>query len=121
MEKPAATALAYTEARRQLMTAVFATQIELDSRGSAWIAGTKVKVIEVVLDKIAYGSSPEEIHFQHPNLSLAQIHGALTYYYENQDKVDEQIRRGLDDSDKLVSRLSDAEFRHKLGNLKRSL
>jgi hypothetical protein len=27
----------------------------------------------------------------------------------------------LDDSDKLVSRLSDAEFRHKLGNLKRSL
>jgi uncharacterized protein (DUF433 family) len=121
VEKPAATALAYTEARRQLMTAVFATQIELDSRGSAWIAGTKVKVIEVVLDKIAYGSSPEEIHFQHPNLSLAQIHGALTYYYENQDKVDEQIRRGLDDSDKLVSRLSDAEFRHKLGNLKRSL
>ncbi len=103
------------------MTATFATQIELDSRGIAWIAGTQVKVIEVVLDKIAYGSSPEEIHFQHPNLSLAQIHGALTYYYENQDKVDEQIRRGLDDSDKLASQLSDAEFRRKLGNLKRSL
>ena len=121
MEKPAATALAYTEARRQPVTATFATQIELDSRGIAWIAGTKVKVIEVVLDKIAYGSSPEEIHFQHPNLSLAQIHGALTYYYENQDKVDEQIRRRLDDSDKLASHLSDAEFRRKLGNLKRSL
>ena len=103
------------------MTATFATQIELDSRGIAWIAGTKVKVIEVVLDKIACGSSPEEIHFQHPNLSLAQIHGALTYYYENQDKVDEQIRRGLDDSDKLAPHLSDAEFRRKLGNLKRSL
>jgi uncharacterized protein (DUF433 family) len=72
------------------VTATFATQIELDDRGMAWIAGTKVKVTEVVLDKIAYGSSPEEIHFQHPNLSLAQIHGALTYYYENQDKVDEQ-------------------------------
>ena len=87
----------------------------------AWIAGTKVKVTEVVLDKIAYGSSPEEIHFQHPNLSLAQIHGALTYYYENQDKVDEQIRRGLEESDKLTVRLSDAEFRRKLLDLKRSL
>jgi len=64
------------------MTATFSTQIELDDRGVAWIAGTKVKVIEVVLDKMAYGSSPEEIHFQHPHLSLAQIHGALTYYYE---------------------------------------
>jgi uncharacterized protein (DUF433 family) len=64
------------------VTATFATQIELDDRGTAWIAGTKVKITEIVLDKIAYGSSPEEIHFQHRNLSLAQIHGALTYYYE---------------------------------------
>ena len=102
------------------MTATFTTQIELDSRGVAWIAGTKVKVVEVVLDKIAYGSSPEEIHFQHPNLSLAQIHGALTYYYENQDKVDEQIKRGLTDSAELAGSLSDSEFRRRLGNLKRS-
>ena len=102
------------------MTVTFATQIELDDRGVAWIAGTKVKVTEVVLDKIVYGSSPEEIHFQHPNLSLAQIYGALTYYYENQDRVDEQIRRGLEESDKLAAQLSDAEFRRKLLDLKRS-
>jgi uncharacterized protein (DUF433 family) len=102
------------------MTAVFATQIELDGRGVAWIGGTQVKVIEVVLDKIANGSSPEEIHFQHPNLSLAQIHAALTYYYENQDKVDEQIRLGLKESDELAANLSDAEFRRKLENLKHS-
>lgn len=103
------------------MTATFTTQIELDDRGMAWIAGTKVKVTEVVLDKVANGSSPEEIHFQHPNLSLAQIHGALTYYYENQDRIDEQIRRGLAESDKLALQLSDAEFRRKLLDLKRSL
>ena len=103
------------------MTATFATQIELDDRGMAWIAGTRVKVTEVVLDKIAYGSSPEEIHFQHPDLSLAQIHGALTYYYENQDKLDEQIRRGLEESDELAGRLSDAEFRRRLLDLKRTL
>jgi uncharacterized protein (DUF433 family) len=102
------------------VTAAFATQIELDDRGMAWISGTKVKVAEVVLDKIAYGSSPEEIHFQHPNLSLAQIYGALTFYYENQDKVDEQIRRGLEESVQLAAQLSDAEFRRKLLDLKRS-
>ena len=102
------------------MTATFVTRIELDERGIAWIAGTKVKVNEVVLDKIAYGSSPEEIHFQHPHLSLAQVYGALTYYYENQDQVDEQIRRGLEESDKLAVHLSNAQFRRKLDNLKRS-
>ena len=102
------------------MTATFENQIELDDRSIAWIAGTKVKVIEVVLYKIAYGSSPEEIHFQHPNLSLAQIHGALTYYYENQEKVDGQIRLGLENSDELASHLSDPEFRRRLGSLNRS-
>jgi len=95
--------------------------IHLDDRGVVWIDDTNVKVVEVVLDKLAHGSSPEEIHFQHPNLSLAQIHGALTYYYEHQDEVDEQLRRGLEESDKLAVRLSDAEFRRKLLDLKRTL
>jgi uncharacterized protein (DUF433 family) len=103
------------------VTATFTTQIELDERGVAWIAGTKVKVIEVILDKIAYGSSPEEIHFQHPSLSLAQIHAALTYYYENQVELDKQIKQGLADSDALARNLSNPDFRSKLANLKRSL
>ena len=102
------------------MTAVFATQIELDSRGVAWIAGTKVKVIEIVLDKIVHGWSPEEIHFQHPNLSLAQVYGALTYYYENQEKLDQQMAEDLKESDELSAQLSDPKFRRKLAALKRS-
>jgi uncharacterized protein (DUF433 family) len=102
------------------LTATFTTHIDIDDRGIAWIAGTKVKVVEIVLDTIAHGSSPEEIHFQHPHLSLAQIHGALTYYYENQDKVDAQIRRGLQESDELAARVSDPGFRRKLANLKQS-
>lgn len=102
------------------MTATFVTQIELDDRGVAWIAGTQVKVSEVVLDKIAYGSSPEEIHFQHPNLSLAHVYGALTYYYENQKAVDDQIRQGLEESDRILAESSDNEFRRRLAGLKRS-
>jgi uncharacterized protein (DUF433 family) len=103
------------------VTAVFATQIELDSQGVAWISATKVKVTEVVLDKMAYGWSPEEIHFQHPHLSLAQIHGALTYYYENQPHLDAQIKDRLAESTKLATQVSDPAFRRKLADLKRSL
>ena len=103
------------------MTAVFATQIELDVQGVAWISGTKVKVTEVVMDKMAYGWSPEEIHFQHPHLSLAQIHGALTYYYENQAHLDAQIKHRLDEAAKLAAQASDPDFRRRLVELKRSL
>jgi uncharacterized protein (DUF433 family) len=102
------------------MTAGISTQIELDHRGVPWIAGTKVKVTEVVLDKIAYGSSPEEIHFQHPHLSLAQIHAALTYYYENQREIDRLIEADLEEADRLTRDASDPVFRQRLAELKRS-
>jgi len=29
--------------------------VELDAQGVAWIGGTRVKVTEIVLDKMAYG------------------------------------------------------------------
>lgn len=108
--------LAYTE----FMTATFATQIEIDARGVAWIAGTRFKVIEVVLDKATQGWSPEEIHFQHPGLSLAQIHAALTFYYENQTALDTQIRDWFDEEARLLSQVSDPEFRRRLARLKPS-
>jgi uncharacterized protein (DUF433 family) len=76
-----------------LMTAVISTLIDLDDTGIAWIHGTRIKVIEVAVDKLAHGSSPEEIHFQYPHLSLAQVHAALAYYYEHQSELDAEIQR----------------------------
>ena len=75
------------------MAALVSTLIELDERGVAWITGTKVKVIEVATDKLAYDSSPEEIHVQYPHLSLAQIYAALAYYYEHQTEFEAEILR----------------------------
>jgi len=38
---------------------ITATHIELDEAGVAWVSGTNTKVIEVALDKLTHGSSPE--------------------------------------------------------------
>jgi len=43
--------------------------IVLDEKEVPIVAGTNMKVIELVLEKTAYGWSPEELHFQHPYLS----------------------------------------------------
>ena len=59
------------------------------------IAGTTMKVIELVLDHIAYGWSPEELHFQHQYLSMAQIHSALAYYWDHKAELDQDIERRL--------------------------
>ncbi len=85
-------------------TPIVNSQIELDETGRAWLRGTQIKVIEVALDKIAYGWSPEEIHFQHPSLSLSQIYAALAYYYEHQTEFDTEIVRQVNEADSLAAK-----------------
>jgi uncharacterized protein (DUF433 family) len=39
-----------------------------------------------------HGYSPEQIVAEHyPELSLAQVHAALLYYFEHQDEIDREI------------------------------
>ncbi len=71
------------------MVAVISTVIEIDDKGVAWISGTRIKVIEVAIDKLAHDSTPEEIQAEYPHLSLAQIYAALAYYYEHKAELDE--------------------------------
>ena len=75
--------------------------IRLDDRGVAWIDDTNTKVLEVALDMIAHGWSPEEIHFQHAHLSLAQIHAALAFYYDHKAEMDTRIRCSTEEVERL--------------------
>jgi uncharacterized protein (DUF433 family) len=70
--------------------------IRLDEAGRAWIDGTSYSVLDIVLDHLAHGWSPEEIHFQHyGEVSLARIHAALSYYFDHQKDLDAQIEAEL--------------------------
>ena len=75
--------------------------ILLDDKGSALIAGTKMKVIALVLAKTAYGWSPEELKVNHPYLTLGQIHAALAYYWDHQAELDHEIEKRLERVERL--------------------
>ena len=79
--------------------------IILDETHVPLIAGTRVKVIELVLDHLAYGWSPEELHFQHPHLTMGQIHSALAYYWDHKAELDRDIERRLQLVDQLQQTL----------------
>lgn len=70
--------------------------VVLDDSGAALIAGTTLKVIELVAERLAYGWSPEELQFQHPSLSLGQVHSALAYFCDHADALNAEIDRRLD-------------------------
>lgn len=101
------------------MVAVLNSLIEIDEHGIPWIVGANTKVVEVVLDKIAYGWSPEEMHRQHPHLSMAQIHAALSYYYEHQAEVDADIERRNRYVEEMRAQQPDSPLRKRLQKLKR--
>jgi len=67
--------------------------IVLNENNVPMIAGTTMKVVELILDRIAYGWSPEELHFQHPYLTMGQIYSALAYYADHQEELDADIER----------------------------
>src|SRR5438445_7767011 len=96
---------------------VVTPHIWLDADGRPWIDKTNVKVIEVVLDHLAYGWSPEEMHYQQPLLSLAQIHAALAYYFDHQLEFDAEIEAGLRRAAKLAAETKDSPLRQRLRRL----
>lgn len=65
--------------------------ITLNEHGVPIITGTTMKVVELMAEKIAYGWSPEELHFQHPYLNMGQIYSALAYYYDHEDDLNKDI------------------------------
>jgi uncharacterized protein (DUF433 family) len=67
--------------------------IQLDTNQVPIIAGANMKVVELVMAQRAHGWSPKELHFQHPYLSLGQIHSALAYYWDHQDELEAYIER----------------------------
>jgi uncharacterized protein (DUF433 family) len=77
------------------MSAVTTTyeHLQLDANGVPHIAGTTMKVVELVMAQQAHGWSPEETFFQHPYLTLGQIHAALAYYWDHQQDLDADIER----------------------------
>ena len=67
--------------------------ISLNHQGVPVIAGTTMKVVELVMAQMAHGWSAEELHFQFPFLSMSQIHSALAYYWEHKEELDADIER----------------------------
>ncbi|MEP6888886.1 MAG: DUF433 domain-containing protein [Nitrospirales bacterium] len=59
--------------------------------GSPRINGTRITVRTVVIVVLRQGQSPAEVLEHYPHLTLANIHDALSYYYDHQNDIDLEI------------------------------
>ena len=96
------------------MTTVAYPHVETGEDGVPMIAGTKTKVVEVVLDRLAHHWDADEIQRQHPHLSLSQIYAALGYYHDHQSELDRDIAARLQKVDKIAAGQPESAVRAKL-------
>ncbi len=75
------------------MTVATNTHIAIDERGRPRVARTGFKVDHIVMH-MRKGNSPEEIREGFPELSMSEIHAALSYYYDHKAEIDASIEAG---------------------------
>jgi uncharacterized protein (DUF433 family) len=102
-----------TETRCQLTIATI-NHIDVDERGVARIAGSRIKVIHLVMEKRANGWGPEELQEQFPHLTLAQIHSAFAYFYDHQEQLDQQIDESVRHAEEARQQAGDSAVAKKL-------
>ncbi len=66
--------------------------------GSPAIAGTKFPVRSVVNYVLRQGMAPEELVAEFRHLTLAQVHDALSYYYDHQAEVEQDLATNTESS-----------------------
>jgi len=92
------------------MTATAYAHIDMRADGVPLIAGTRTKVILLVLDWHEAGEDVAAIQQAYPDLSLGQIYSALAYYHHHKEAVDTEIVRRRRRAESLRERLEDPSF-----------
>jgi uncharacterized protein (DUF433 family) len=73
-------------------TTIHYPHITDNAEKKAVIKGTNLKVSELVTFHLAYGWGAEELYLHFPYLSLGKIYSALSYYYDHEEIIEEEIR-----------------------------
>lgn len=58
------------------------------------VAGTNVKVAQIASEHEHLGMTPDEIVEAHPHLTLADVHAALSYYFDHMEAIRADWREG---------------------------
>jgi uncharacterized protein (DUF433 family) len=88
--------------------------IQLDERNVPTLAGTTMKVVELILPVKAYEWTPEDLYEQHPYLTMGQIHSALAYYWDHQEQLDADLEKRYQFAEKLRQEATESPIIEKL-------
>ena len=78
-----------------------------------YLIGTRVRIQDIVIDHERFSQSAEEIAQGYDHVSIAQVHGALAYFFENRDSLWQCIREDEAYADSVRDELTGTSTRQK--------
>lgn len=81
--------------------------LHVDDAGAIRIGGSRVS-LDVLLQYRRMGMSPEELARGLDAITLADVHGALAYYFRHQNELDEYLRRREEEAETLRRQIETA-------------
>jgi len=85
--------------------------------GKPCIAGTRIRVWDVYVLHERQGLSADEVIAAYPELSLSDVYAALTYYYDNKEEVDTQMKADDQFVEQLKKRTGPGPLAKKLSSM----
>ena len=79
-----------------IATTYVETRCNRDGEARAYLSGTRIRVQDIYVLSEFQGKTPDEIVSAYPQLSLAQVHAALAYYFDHMDEIRDEIRQDQD-------------------------
>ena len=81
--------------------------LRVDDTGAVRVGESRV-TLDVLLQYTRLGMKPEEIARGLDTLSLADVHGALAYYFRHQAELDDYLRRREEEAEGLRQQIETA-------------
>ena len=69
--------------------------------GKACVDGTRIRVQDIYVWHVLQGQSPEEIVAGFPQLSMADVHAALAYYWDHRDEIHREIQQAEEEYEEI--------------------
>jgi uncharacterized protein (DUF433 family) len=82
--------------------------------GRPRIDGHRIQVEDVAIWHERMGMSPDQIVSEYPSITLAEVHAALAYYYENRERIDADIEAAKRYAEEMRAKAGPSRLQEKL-------
>jgi uncharacterized protein (DUF433 family) len=78
------------------------------------IDGHRIQVEDVAIWYERMGMSPDQIVSEYPSITLAEVHAALAYYFENREVIDAEIDAAKESAEAMRAKAGPSPIEEKL-------